>query len=297
MKPSSWKKSGTADSMGLRMLLSGMALLSAALIGFGIYTAARMTARRISADYYFPFLKAARSVENTIADQTLLTQSKFTLARALRSLMAENSMLAAEQIVVSDLKKENAELRSLLKLSSRSSFRPVFAEVLTRNPMSWQEKFTIDKGSLDGIEPGNLAVASVFSEKANAPAIAVVGKVKSVSRHSAEISTILSQDFQLSVSLPATKSSGILEGMRHFSEQHATLKFLPLNAAPAPDQLVCTNSFSGNNPPGIPVGQIVAVETTSRTLPHNRLYLETEVRPFVSPAMVRFVAVFAREKK
>ena len=282
---------------GLKLLFIGAAVMILILLAFGFYSMLRLPAMRLSADYYFPFLKAVQWTENRIADQTLLAQDKNTLVKALQTLMKDNAILAAERAVVSDLKKENAELRSLLKLGAKDSFHPVFAEVLARKPMTWQEKFTIDRGSRDGLEPGNLVAASVFSENDRAPSIAVIGRIKSVTGHTADVSTILSQDFRISVSIPATRSSGILEGARHISDMRATLKFLPLEAVPTPGQLVCTNAFSGNSPPGLPVGRIVSVGSAVQDSRRNLLYHEIGVRPFESPAEVRFVAVFVKDKK
>lgn len=291
------KKRYTGHQPGLKLLLIGTAVLMLILLAFGLYSMLRLPAMRLSADYYFPFLKAAQWTEDRIADQALMAQNKLTLAKALRTLMRENAMLSAERAVVSDLKKENAELRSLLKLGAKGTFRPVFAEVLARKPMTWQERFTIDKGERDGLEPGNLVTTSVFSENGRAPSIAVIGRIKSVTGHMAEVSTILSQDFRISVSIPATQSTGILEGARHISEMRATLKFLPLEAVPSPGQLVCTNAFSGNSPPGLPVGRIVSGGSPVQDSRRNLLYHETSVRPFESPAEVRFVAVFVKDKR
>ena len=284
---------------GLKPLLWGVGVMLLALLAYGIYSMVLRTALRVSPDYYFPFLRSAQAVENTIADQTLLAQSKYTLARALRNMMTENAALSAERAIVTDLKKENAELRALLGLGRKGTFRPVFAEVIARDPMTWQEEFTISKGSRDGIGPGDLVVISTFSGRADTPKVAVIGRVKEVpdkvSAHTAHVSTILSRDFRLSVSLPATRSSGILEGARQRSDQYATLTFMPRGLQPAPGQLVYTNSFSGNSPPGLPVGRIVS--PGAAPVPQgNRLYLETGVQPFASPAEIRFVAVYVKEK-
>ena len=281
---------------GLRMLIWAAAGLAGMLLIFGIYSMIQLTALRVSADYYFPFLKSAQAIEDTVADQTLLLQNKLTLARALRRMMRENNLLTAERAVVSDLKKENAELRALMKLEPKGTFRPVFAEVLARNPMTWQEQFTIDKGSRHGIKPGDLVVAASRPDSRTGPVMAVIGRVKTASGHTAVVSTVLSQDFRLSVSLPDTRTSGILEGAHRISDMCAVLKFLPLNTALAPGQLVCTNSFSGNSPPGLPVGKIVS-PGTAREQSRNQLYLETGVRPFESPAEVRFVAVFVKDDR
>lgn len=285
------------QSSGLRVLIGSVFILTAVLLTLGIYIIVRQSAMRMSADYYYPFLKLVRGMENTTADQLLLLQSKTKLAIALQKLMKENAYLSAEQTVVADLKKENAELRTLMSLGRKGTFRPVFAEVLTRDPMTWQEQFTLDKGSQEGIEPGNLVVTSVYSYRKDMPAIAVIGKVKTVTRHTALVATILSRDFRLSVSLPESKSSGILEGTGQISEMQATLKFLPLNTIPASGQIVYTNAFSGNSPPGLPVGIITAMEDPGKRSNTNQLYLETGVRPFESPAEVRFAAVFVKEKK
>ena len=292
--------SGNNRRSGLKPLLWCAVVIVGALLAYGIYSMVLLTAMRVSPDYYFPFLRGAQAVENTIADQTLLAQSKYTLARALQNLMAENAALSAERAIVADLKKENIELRALLGLGRKGTFRPVFAEVISRNPMTWQEEFTINKGSRDGISPGDLVVISTFSGGADTPKVAVIGKVKEtpdkVSGHTAHVSTILSQDFRLSVSLPATRSSGILEGARQRSDQYATLTFMPLGAKPEPGQLVYTNSFSGNSPPGLPVGRIVSPGGAAPVSKGNRLYLETGVQPFESPAEIRFVAVYVKEK-
>ena len=80
----------------------------------------------------------ARGTENAAADQVLMMQSKTKLAHALKKLMEENTLLGAERTMITDLKRENAELRTLLSLKRKGTFRPVFAEVLNRDPMTRQ---------------------------------------------------------------------------------------------------------------------------------------------------------------
>ena len=281
----------------LRGVLLGAAALLGVLFLFGIYRMARQTASRVSADYYFPFLKSARGTENWIADQTLLLQNKRTLARALQNLRAENALLAAERSIIADLKKENESLRALMQLKPRDGFRPVFAEVIQRDPMVWQEEFSIDKGAHAGIRPGNLVVVQVFSGRKDSLVPAVIGRVRSVEKHTARVSTVLSRDFRLYVSLTGTKLSGLLESSHPLSELYAKLKYVQADQPPVSGQLVCTNSLSGESPPGLPVGRIAFPGGSGRTSRGNRMYLEACVEPFVSPSEVRFVAVYVKDGK
>ncbi|MBO7328454.1 MAG: rod shape-determining protein MreC [Lentisphaeria bacterium] len=285
------------DFFSLQILLWGIGICFFLLLCFGIYSMLRRSMERLTMDYYYPFLKIARVTENSIADKVLLMQKKTTLVKALRILQNDNTILAAERTVVNDLKKENAELRALLGLGRKGTFSPIFAEVLSRDSMTWQEQFIIDKGSRHGIEPGNPVVVTTHIGNNAFPAVAVIGKVKSVSGHTAVVSTILSQDFKMSVSLPGSNSSGILEGARKITDMRAILRFLPLQSTPASGQIVYTNSFSGNSPPGLPVGTITDYTRPSAVSRNDQIYIETLIRPFESPAEVRFVAVFVKDRK
>ena len=282
---------------GVHFLLWGGILLLILVLIFGVYTVLRRTAKRISADYYYPFLKAAVLAEKTAADQSLLLQSKIKLARALRYLMTENAILASERAIVADLKRENAQLRSLMKLGRKGTFKPVFAEVLSRNPVTWQEQFVVDKGSQHGIEVGNPVVTSTLLRN-KGMGVAVIGKVTSVTGKTALVTTVLSQDFKMAVSLPESNTSGILEGAQKISDMQSVLKYLPLSDPPVTGQVVYTNIFSGKSPPGLPVG-IIAPKQWDRSgvTGSDQLYITRKVTPFQSPAEVRFVAIFIKEKE
>lgn len=282
---------------GVHFLLWGLFLLLILLTVFGLYSVLRRTAKRVSADYYYPFLKAASLTEKGIADQSLMLQSKAKLARSLRYLMTENAILASERAIVSDLKRENAQLRSLMKLGRKGSFRPVFAEVLSRDPVTWQERFIVDKGSDHGIEVGNPVVTSTMLRD-RGMGIAVIGVVSSVSGKTALVTTLLSQDFKMAVSLPESNVSGILEGAQKISDMKSVLKYLPLNDPPVTGQVVYTNVFSGKSPPGLPVGIIArGTDRQSAASGMDQLYITRKVTPFQSPAEVRFVAIFIKDRE
>ena len=290
-----WKKQLIPP--GMHFLLWFFLVILVILTIFGLYSVLRRTAKRITADYYYPFLKGGALLEKTVADQSLLLQSKSKLARSLRYLMTENSILASERAIVADLKRENAQLRSLMKLGKKGTFKPVFAEVLSRDPVTWQEQFVVDKGSDHGIEVGNPVVTSTLL-RGKGMGVAVIGKVTSVTGKTALVTTVLSQDFKMAVSLPESNISGILEGAQKISDMQSVLKYLPLSDPPVTGQTVYTNIFSGKSPPGLPVGTIAPLRTkVSGNSGGGPLYITRQVTPFQSPAEVRFVAIFVKDRE
>lgn len=144
----------------LQFIAYAVAAVVFVLLLLAAYHTIRRTAARMSADFYYPFLKTVRGLENTYADGTLLVQNNKTLAAALIKLQKENFELTSGHAIVQDLQKENEELRRTLRLRRKHIFTPVFAEVLTRDPMTWNEQFVIDRGSDAGISEGDPVVVS-----------------------------------------------------------------------------------------------------------------------------------------
>ncbi len=279
-----------------RLLVSAAAAALLLLLVFAAYCTVRRTAARMSADFYYPFLKAVRGMENSYADASLLMQNSKTLAAALVKLQKENFELASGRAILQDLRAENEMLRQTLRLRRKRNFIPVFAEVLTRDPMSWNEQFVIDRGSDSGISEGDPVVTSAVIRNMSVPTAVLIGRIKSVSRHSAVVSTLLSRDCRLGVTLAQSRASGILEGAEDPGTGAAVLRYLPVKTHTTEGEVAFTNSYSGNNPPGIPVGEVVPWAQGGAGREHDHVYLEACVRPFVRPDAVRFVAVYIREK-
>ena len=278
------------------LIVSAAAAALVLLLAFAAYCTVRRTAARMSADFYYPFLKTVRGLEDSYADGALLMQNRKTLAAALVKLQKENFELASGRAVLQDLRTENEMLRQTLRLRRKHNFVPVFAEVLARDPMSWNEQFVIDRGSDSGISEGDPVVTSALIRNMSIPTAVLIGRVKSVSRHTAVVSTLLSGDCRLGVTLAKSRASGILEGTEDAGTGFALLRYLPVKTHMEEGDMAFTNSFSGNNPPGIPVGEIVPWADGAAGREHDHVYLEARVHPFVRPDAVRFVAVYIREK-
>ena len=162
--------------------------------------------------------------------------------------------------------------------------------------MTWNEQFVIDRGSDDGISEGDPVVSSAVIRNMSVPTAILVGRIKSVSKHTAVVSTLLSPDFKLSVTLAKSRASGILEGAGNAEMEFSILRYIPVKTHLAEGDIAFTNAYSGNNPPGIPVGEIVPWAKGQIGKEQDHIYLEACIRPFVRPDSIRFVAVYIREK-
>ena len=204
-------------------------------------------------------------------------------------LQRENQQLLAERDLARGSYKENAQLRTLLRLRPAGEFQVVFAQVLYRKEFSSGETFLLDKGENAGIRQGNVVVAPVYDRAGRRFFLAVAGRVQSVSKHTAQIVTVSSRLFRMNVKF-AGGSSGLISPVPGVRPPFAGVTFIPMEANIRKGELVRTSSLTGNMPPGLPLGRVESasgIPGMSREL----LYKETVIRPFVSPDDLRFTAV------
>ena len=94
--------------------------------------------------------------------------------------------------VNSSLEKEIQELKNTLELNKTlTEYKPVNATVLSRNKSYWFNTMTIDKGTKAGIQK-NMAVITKNG---------LIGKIDKVSKNSAEVKLITSEDINFKVSI------------------------------------------------------------------------------------------------
>jgi rod shape-determining protein MreC len=75
------------------------------------------------------------------------------------ALRDENGRLTAENARLDEIRRENALLTGLLQLRSGFEFRTVAGQVIARESSEFRRLVTLDKGTDDGIETGDVVVA------------------------------------------------------------------------------------------------------------------------------------------
>ena len=246
-----------------------------------IAAASAMTSTRtVAAGCLRPFLEARAALANAVA-ASLTSAQRIQLANSKRVEQNLRTQLAASRGVLA----ENAELRAYLRLPPSPNWRVVVAPVLTRDPVTWNRRFRIGKGSADGLCPG----AAVLNGKQ------LIGRIAELTPHTALVVTIADTSCRLSVIAGATKAVGILRGRINQPWQQppaCMATYLPLNAGLEKGDAVTTSGLGGSMPAGIPVGTLIPWEESGQVVRiAEKAYAEVLLRPGADFGISRFAGV------
>jgi rod shape-determining protein MreC len=167
-------------------------------------------------------------------------------ARELAAKLREAEAMLAETDAI---RRENNELRLAASLSERPGWRAVVAEVIARDPVTWNRGFRIGKGSDDGLAVGNVVLAGRH----------VLGRLSEVGKASAQVETIGTPGCKLSVVLVDSSSVGVLWGQSHQQWRGpplCTVNYLPKDTKAAENELVVTSGLGGTVPEGLVIGRV-----------------------------------------
>ncbi|MBR5872757.1 MAG: rod shape-determining protein MreC [Oscillospiraceae bacterium] len=205
-----------------------------------------------------PFLKASSSVTNSVQnflDRFANAEELYLENQELKKQLQEanEKLIGAEQD-----KRENEQFRSFLGLKETNpdyEFEP--ATVIGRDSTNRFYSFTIDRGSLHGVEEADPVIT----------ADGLVGIVWEVGLTYSHVRTILDISVEVGVYDISTRDSGILNGdITLSSEGLCKLKFLPKESGISSGNLIVTSGIGGVFPKDLPVGVVKAIEVDSSGL-------------------------------
>jgi len=282
--------------MNLSAVFIGVfSILAGILLVLALYHSLKRFSMRVSADFYYPFLSAAASVENFVANQNLALKDKKILVHELTVLQQENTELVARAALIHQLQEENEQLKQMLFMKSGLRFEAVFAETMLRDPVTWSKFFTINKGEADGIRVGDPVMAMTPRIGNNPGVPGMIGRIRSVSKHTAVVTTLFGEGCSVSVMLQESRSTGVLSGQQDQDARQArsvTIDHLKLDARYGIGEVVVTSGFSTQTPQGLYLGKLEPFPDGSAAHESkDKLYAKALLRPAVNIDTVRFVAV------
>ncbi len=207
-----------------------------------------------------PFLKKGSELDSRRRAYQAGLKKLDELEAENKQLRVSNDELRATNLALRGVESENIRMKAALGYQKNSPFAVVPARVIGRSPSNWWSTIVIDKGTLDLIEAG-LAVVTPDG---------LVGKVMTLSEHSATVLLISDENCKVAGSVEGSKEQGIVRvevrGQRTSNsiQPTMTLNFLSRFAPLRPGQKILTSGAGSVYPPGILIGQIV--EFKSREL-------------------------------
>ncbi|MCC6933757.1 MAG: rod shape-determining protein MreC [Deltaproteobacteria bacterium] len=162
-------------------------------------------------------------------------------------LFAEKSSLEAECLRLHEFENENKRLRSLLNFPDEPEVRQVAATVIGRNSSNYTRSVTINRGSSDGLKPGN----PVFDGNA------IVGQVIACSDHAAIVLLLTDNTSAIDALVQEGRAPGVVEGTMG---EHLIMRYVNNDYTVRMGDRVISSGLDGIYPKGRLIGSIVKVE-------------------------------------
>ncbi|TVQ65620.1 MAG: rod shape-determining protein MreC [Balneolaceae bacterium] len=192
---------------------------------------------------------------------TLLSYLEQPLAqvRIYRQAIATNSYLHRQNILLQDelsrlrsVRQQNEILRSLLNLREVSTHSLIPVSVVAKELRSLNTFITVDAGTLHGARVGMPVINSD----------GLVGTVILVNERFSQVLPYNNSLFRVSAQIENSRASGIVSGEPD-SGRILLLQFIPETIPVTPGEMVLTSGFSNQFPAGIPIGEVLRVETNT----------------------------------
>lgn len=204
-----------------------------------------------------------------------------TIASLEQTIDELKGQLAKQNEELSDyyqVKRENEQYRQYLGLKNEhQDWEFVAADVVARDPNELYEGFTINRGSLSGIQLNDPVITSH----------GLVGKITALGVNYAKVTTILSPELRVGALDCQTEDLGILSGSYTFADQNRTLlQELSPDSLLSEGDLIVTAGLGGVFPPNLTIGTVETIQRSSTDISRQAV-----IRPTVEIADVTDVFV------
>ena len=170
------------------------------------------------------------------------------LDKQIKALQDENLSVRAENIrlqeVISKSKLTEKEKKSALE----SGYGKVSlqASIISKSPANFLQNFLLDKGSKDGVGPGDAVIANGY----------LVGRITQVTDRTCRTDVITGGQLSLPVVLQESRSTGMIRG----GLEGLVISDIPQDASPKEKEAVLTQNIENVIVPNIVIGFVKRVE-------------------------------------
>lgn len=181
--------------------------------------------------------------------------------------------------IYDEVARENRRLKALLKFGEEIGKDKVLAQIVAWDASSDFKVLRVNKGSRDGIK---LQSPVVTSE-------GLVGYVFKLTKHFAEIITILDPNNRVDAIVQRIRSHGIIEG---YSKGRCVMKYVTRTEPVILNDLILTSGLGNIYPKGLKVGYVSRIEKESYGITQH-----IEINPSVNFGRLEEVIILVSKNK
>jgi len=197
------------------------------------------------------------------------------------SLKKQLSALTNQKQELTALQQENKELKSALKLQNTlTNYTTVTANVITRNPSSWDTLLIIDKGTADGLKDNMIVMANG----------GVMGRISQANSSTSKVALLSSSKNMVNkVPVQIGSSYGLLSDFDSNTGDYVLTNFTTTDNFTKGENVV-TSGLGGDSPAQLLLGTVVG-QSGNATDTTRKVY----VKPASNFYDVHFVTVVQRQ--
>lgn len=195
-----------------------------------------------------------RWVENTTSErreqEEILAENE-ALREQVASLQSDNTRLSLYEA-------ENAKLSALLKIAQKyPEYNTFGTTIIAKNPGSWYDVFTVDKGTSDGVE-ANMVLAAPEG---------LVGKIIESGATYAKGQSILDSRSSVPAMSARTGDLGVVKGdYTLMNNGLCKMEYIDAEAEIAVGDEIVTSHLSDVYPPGLTIGRVKEIKNDTNGL-------------------------------
>ena len=191
---------------------------------------------------------------------------------------------------ISEIKKENDRLKSLLGMKELLKYDSIVAGVISKDPDNWYRTLIINRGKDDGVMVNMPVVAYQSSAIDNTKSLikGVVGKVVEVRGSVSHIQPLIAPEIKIGVKIGENEFPGLLSGYAHNSNL-CVVNYITRAAPVKFDDIVTTSGQAGVFPPGLIIGKVIKSEVLESS-PYQRAI----VKPFMDYNLIDEVFIIKK---